>query len=236
MPVIAWTIEAALQSGVLDRVIVSTDDREIARVARRWGADVPFMRPKRLARDRSGHMDVVLHAVRWLEGHESYCPDYVLLLQPTSPLRSGKDIALAVALIAERDADGVISVCETHHHPLLMRRVNPQGWLADFVLGAPAAGSVARLRQNLAPAYFENGAIYLVRRSVLLSQRTFCPARTIPYIMPPERSLQIDDAWGLRLIRSVAAEGAGLRQGRKKDASRRRRRAPFRRARRPVLL
>ena len=209
-PVIVWTIEAALAAGCVDRVVVSTDDEEIAAVSREAGAEVPFVRPTSLAQDTSGHMDTVIHAVQWLAEHGAYAPEYVMLLQPTSPLRTAEDIESAWRLAVERDADSVISVCETHQHPHLVRKIGEDGTLVDFVTGSPAPGSSERRRQELPPAYFENGAIYLTKRDVLLEQRTFCPVRTYPYVMPPERSLQIDDAWDFKLAEAALKMGEGV--------------------------
>ena len=202
-PLIAWTLEAARRSRRVDRVVVSTDDQEIASVSRQWGAEVPFIRPAELARDESGHMDVVIHAVDWLAREQHYCPDYVLLLQPTSPLRSTEDIDAAVDLILARGADSLIGICEVQQHPYLVRKITEEGRLADFMADVPPPGSTERRRQNWPPAYVENGAIYLTRTTVLLERRTFLPEKTIPYIMPMQRSLEIDNAWDMRLVEAV---------------------------------
>ena len=199
-PLIAWTIEAARESHSLNRVIVSTDDAEIAQVSREWGAEVPFTRPAELAQDDSPHMDVILHAVEWLRIHENYCPDYVMLLQPTSPLRTAQDIDAAIRLAVEKNAEGVISVCETHQHPYLITRITKDGTLVDFISGAPEPGTSSIRRQDMPLAYFVNGAIYLTRCKALLGKRMLMPTRTFPYIMPPERSMQIDDPWDLYLV------------------------------------
>jgi len=199
-PLIAWTIVAALEASSLSRVIVSTDDAEIAQVSREWGAEAPFMRPVEFAQDDSPHIDVILHAVEWLMSHESYCPDYVMLLQPTSPLRTAQDIETAIRLAVEKKAESVISVCETHQHPYLITRITEDGALVDFMSGAPEPGTSSIRRQDMPPAYFVNGAIYLTQCKVLLDKRTLLPTRTFPYIMPPERSMQIDDPWDLYLV------------------------------------
>ena len=194
-PLIVWTIEAALNSHSLRRVIVSTDDAEIAQVCRGHEAEVPFMRPDELARDDSPHMDVVIHAVNWLMTHENYCPDYIMLLQPTSPLRTAVDIDAAVALALQRAADGIVSVSEAPDHPYLIKRIAGDGNLVDFV--KTPKGYLPR--QLFPPAYVVNGAIYLARRDMLLQQRTWYTDRTYPYIMPPERSLDVDTPWDLYL-------------------------------------
>lgn len=203
-PLIAWTIAAARESRMLGRVIVSTDDAEIARVAREWQAEVPFMRPAELAQDASPHVHAVGHALAWLEKEEGCRPDYVLLLQPTSPLRTTEDIDNAIQMAIERRAEAVVSVTETHDHPYLARRITQAGMLAEFV---PCELAYAR-RQDLPPAYALNGAIYLNRPASLREQQTFTPEGTYAYVMPPERSLQVDTPWDLHLVDLVLRERA----------------------------
>ena len=202
-PLIAWTIEAALQSQSLDRVVVSTEDEEIAEVSRHWGADVPFMRPPELAQDETAHISVVLHALQWLESHEDERPDYVVLLQPTSPLRVAEDIDDAMRLALDKNAHSVIGVCETHSHPYLTKRITEDGTLEDFIPGGPKQGSSAIRRQALPAAYVVNGAIFLNRHDVLKTTNNFVPPGSMPYIMPQERSLEIDSPWDLQAARLI---------------------------------
>ncbi|MBI4538154.1 MAG: acylneuraminate cytidylyltransferase family protein [Gemmatimonadetes bacterium] len=207
-PLIAWTIEAALRSELLGRVILSTDDAEIAEVARRWGAEVPFLRPRELARDDSPHVPVVIHAVEWLE-RQGAPPKYVLLLQPTSPLRSAEDIDGAIQMAFEKRAASVVSVCEARSHPYLVMRVTPSGRLRPF---GPRPRRYLR-RQSLPPVHVVNGAIYLVRRDVLMGRRTFYTDRTYAYLMPAERSLDIDTPWDLHLAELILEERRGRERG-----------------------
>ncbi len=202
-PLVAWTIEAALESRGLSRVIVSTEDNEIAEICRQWGADVPFIRPPELAQDESSHISVVLHTLDWLESHEGALPDYLMVLQPTSLLRTTEDIDGAIRVAHEKQDDGVVSVCETHHHPYLTKRIAGDGTLEDFVSDGPKQGSSSIRRQVLPAAYFVNGAIFLNRCEVLRSTLNFVPPSTVPYIMPAERSLQIDGPWDLHIARLV---------------------------------
>lgn len=204
-PLIAWTLEAARKAIALDRTIVSTDDAEIAETARRWGGEAPFVRPAELARDDSPHVDVVLHALAWLDEHQDYRPDYVVLLQPTSPLRTADDIDAAVALARSNNADAVVSVCQTHDHPYLVRRIAEDGTLKEFL---PCPLSYAR-RQDLPPAYALNGAIYIVRPGVLAEARTFLPPSTQAFVMPADRSYQIDTAADLRWVELVLKHPVG---------------------------
>jgi CMP-N,N'-diacetyllegionaminic acid synthase len=205
-PMIAWTIEAALQSRNLCRVIVSTDDEETVQISRTWGAEVPFIRPSRLAEDDSPHMLTVEHAIQWLEEHNNERPDYLMLLQPTSPLRTTEDIDAASQIAIERNAISVVSVCRTSHHPYLSKEIMEDGTLADFM---PADVAYLR-RQDLPPAYVLNGAIYLARRESILDNHTFLPAGVYAYIMPPERSLDVDSPWDSYLADLILRDKYGL--------------------------
>jgi CMP-N,N'-diacetyllegionaminic acid synthase len=194
-PLIAWTLEVALESGSLDRLVISTDDPQIAEIGKKLGAEVPFLRPTELATDTSTSMDVILHAIRWFDDNERYQPDYVLLLQPTSPLRTVTDIRESIKLALAKRADSVVSVCETHLHPLWMKGVNEEGRLVHL---HPQSAAPTR-RQDLPSVFALNGAIYLALRTFLLSERTFVSDRTYAYVMPENRSLDVDTPWDLYL-------------------------------------
>ena len=191
-PLIAWTVEAALACPEAGRVVVSTDDPEIAEVARTLGAETPFARPVDLARDDTPTMPVVMHALEALHA-EAFDPAWVLLLQPTSPLRTADDIAAAFRLASKR-GDSVVSVTPAASHPNLMKRITPDGWLEDYFEHA----TVER-RQDLEPVYSLNGAIYLATREHLMRARSFYSDHTYAYVMPPERSIDVDSEWDLHL-------------------------------------
>jgi CMP-N,N'-diacetyllegionaminic acid synthase len=193
-PLIAWTVEAALASGRLGRVILSTDDEEIAEAGRLFGAEVPFMRPAALARDDTSSFAVMEHALDWLE-QDSGLPDYILLLQPTSPLRTAADINNAITLATERHSDAVVSVSECSPHPLLARTIRKDGTLEELL----KAEHCYQRRQDLPPAYVINGAIYLNQPGSLRATRSFIPRGAHAYVMPPERSIDVDTPWELSL-------------------------------------
>lgn len=205
-PLIAWTIESALASS-LDRLVVSTDDSEIAHVARRWGGEVPFQRPAELARDDSPHLPVVQHAVEWLETHEGYCPGAIALLQPTSPLREARDIDGAIRLLVEKEIDRVVAVAESPVYPYQMYRLTEEGRLEEAA--SRPEGYVRR--QDIPSVYAVNGAIYLVRRHILDTADTFVTESCYGYVMPRSRSLDVDEPWELRLadllLREREADG-----------------------------
>jgi CMP-N,N'-diacetyllegionaminic acid synthase len=201
-PLIAWTILEALASQNVARLIVSTDSPKILRVAREYGAEVPFLRPGELAQDDTPGIAPILHAVRWLQQNEGYEPDYVLCLQPTSPFRTTKDIDSAIAMGKEKEADAVISVTPVKHHPNWMKHLDNAGKLVDYV---PRGHTVTK-RQDLSPLYALNGAIYLIRFQVFLQQGTFFVDNAFGYVMPPERSLDIDTPWDMYLAELIFKE------------------------------
>jgi N-acylneuraminate cytidylyltransferase/CMP-N,N'-diacetyllegionaminic acid synthase len=199
-PLIAWTIEAAVRSRRLNRVVVSTDAEEIAQISRQWGAEVPFMRPMELAQDDTSGIAPVLHAVDWLAQHEGYEPDFVLMLQPTSPLRTAEDIEAAIKLVIEHEADSVVSVCEVKHHPYWAMKIEAEGTLSNFLgLDLRVMQEQYPRRQDLPSAYVENGAIYLAKPSVLLEREAFYGDRLFGYVMPRERSIDIDTGLDLQI-------------------------------------
>lgn len=184
-PLIAYTIEAARQCAVIDCVMVSTDSREIAEVAKRYGAEVPFLRPDFLAEDTSKTIDAVYYTVdRLSEEVESY--DYLVLLQPTSPLRTSEDIERAVALSVENGCD-VVSVSEVSDSPILMRKCDKNGNLTHLL----DKNSTVR-RQDMPVYYRVNGSIY-VNEIKRLSAETSFNDNPVGYIMPRERSVDIDE-------------------------------------------
>jgi CMP-N,N'-diacetyllegionaminic acid synthase len=194
-PLIAWTIEAARMSRHIGRVVVDTDDAVIAEVARACEAETPYVRPAELARDDTLSMDVVVHALRWLAEHEAYRPDWLCLLQPTSPLRTAADIDAAIELAIARNADAVVSVAPSDQHPLWQKRLDHDGRMHDYV----EREARPLQRQGLPPAYVLNGAIYLAKSDILLTKRNWYTGRAYAYVMPSERSLDVDSHWDLRL-------------------------------------
>ncbi len=181
-PLIVWTIEAALRSSLLSAVVVSTDDLEIAEVARRAGAQVPFMRPAELAQDQTPGLDPVLHALDQLPQYDS-----VLLLQPTSPLRTTDDIDGCLNLVTQKKAPSVVSVTEADTHPYWTYRLNTDQTMARFVDVAPVAH-----RQDLPAVFSLNGAMYFADANWLRDSGSLVSAETVAYVMSKEHSVDVD--------------------------------------------
>ena len=203
-PLIAWSIEAALQSKYIDRVVVSTDDNEIANVSKQHGADVPFLRPEQLATDEATSMDAVLHVIEKLEDSgEVY--DYIMLLQPTSPLRNVADIDGAINQLFERKHNSIISVCEAEHSPLWTNTLPKNMSMANFL---PKEILNAR-SQDLEKYYKLNGAIYITKVSSIVNAETptfFLSEKASAYLMPMERSVDIDGVMDFYMARILIEE------------------------------
>jgi len=198
-PLIAWTIEAALGSKYIDRVIVSTDDDEIAEVSKKFGADVPFMRPTEYATDEATSVNVVLQLLEQLEvQNEQY--EYIVLLQPTSPLRTTENINESIELLIKRRSDGVVSVCEAEHSPLWSNILPDDDSLSGFL----DESIINKRSQDLEKFYRLNGAIYLCNSKRLMQEKTFFLKDDIyAYKMNREVSIDIDTGIDLDLARLI---------------------------------
>ena len=193
-PLIAWTIEAAKESGVLDRVILSTDDKEIARVARECGCEVPFMRPHDLSGDETPHVPVIQHALSWLKENEEYVPDYVMLLQPTSPTRRPFHIQGAVACAKKfPDADSVLSITKIPVSYNSGKSMMLDGGKLRLCNGDPIYKRTAR-RQDLSDEYCSAGFIFLAKTELLTgADPNLYGEHTLPYEIESKYLVDIDE-------------------------------------------
>ncbi len=193
-PLIAWTIEAGLDCELIDELIVNTDSDEIAEVARQHGGRVPFLRPAELAGDTASTIDVLRHTLQWYEERDRRF-ELVLLLQPTSPLRSAADIQGALRLFRDKKARAVVSVCPVEHHPHWSNQLPEDRCMAGFL--RPQV--INKPRQQLPKYYGLNGAIYLAAVDFLMAHGSFFGERTYAYVMDRERSVDIDTAMDFQL-------------------------------------
>jgi N-acylneuraminate cytidylyltransferase/CMP-N,N'-diacetyllegionaminic acid synthase len=193
-PLISYTIEEAKKCGIFDKIIVSTDSPEIAKISEKYGAEVPFLRPKKLAIDTASTVDVILHALDYFKA-ESEHYDYFVLLQPTSPLRKAEDILNAINLLFEKDADSIVSVCEVEHSPLFCNTLPEDLSLSNFIKKELRN----KRRQDLPKYYRINGAIYISKIETFLKIKDFYEGKSYAYIMPIERSIDIDNVIDLKL-------------------------------------
>ncbi|MES2594357.1 MAG: acylneuraminate cytidylyltransferase family protein [Verrucomicrobiota bacterium] len=202
-PLIAHSITVALQAKRVRRVILSTDDEEIMQVALEHGAEVPFVRPPELSTPDAAHIDVMLHVVQWLED-QGDLPDAVLLLQPTTPLRMPEDLDGAVNLLESTGCPAVVGVGPAESHPYLTYKVDDKGHMVGFV----DHGLRYPRRQDLPPAYILNGALYLNRCTSLRETQMFQPPGAHAWIMPPERSVDIDSLEDFALAEALLKKRA----------------------------
>jgi N-acylneuraminate cytidylyltransferase len=195
-PLLAWTTDAARASAAIDRIVVSSDDDAILATARSLGVE-PLRRPAPLATDTAATIDVVVHALDALR-----VQGVVVVLQPTSPLRTGADIDAALERFASARAPACVSVCEAAQSPYWMYRLGPMQTLAP-VIDAPAE---ATRRQDLPVVYTLNGAIYIADAAWLRRTRAFVGSETIAHVMPVERSLDIDTSRDFELFEKIVTE------------------------------
>ena len=194
-PMIAWSIAAAAATRHLARTIVSTDDEEIAAVARKWEGDVPFLRPPELATDNASVLDALFHALEAL--NESY--SQVLLLQASSPLRLPEDIDGAIELCVAKEAPACVSVTAISKGPEWMFELDGAGRLKPL-----ASGKRPQRRQELRSVVAPNGAVYVADVDWLKAKKDFYSPETIGYPMPVERSIDVDSPYDLFLARALA--------------------------------
>ncbi|MEO5345222.1 MAG: acylneuraminate cytidylyltransferase family protein [Magnetococcus sp. YQC-9] len=203
-PLLAWTIEAARNCPEIDRLILSSEDAEIIATARAWGCEVPFARPMELAGDEARASDVALHLLSTLP--ESY--DWLLWLQPTSPLRTGADISAALHLAASQPIDSLVSVTPVEKSPYWMFHLQSDGAMQPLLPG----DATRRNRQELPPVHQLNGAINLVRTQWFRASHRFIDSDTRAYVMPAERSLDIDTERDFRLAEWWLSRQQGLQK------------------------
>ncbi len=184
-PLIAWTIEEAKKSKYIDRLILSSEDEEIIHIAKEWGCEVPFVRPKELAQDDTPGIEPILHAIKALP--DKY--DYVCMLQPTSPLRKVVDIDGCIKKCLNLEMPACVTIVESNESPYWMFKCN-----ADFSLKSlfPEL-KIAPRRQDLPTIYALNGAGYIAKTEWLMATRSFFSEQTIGYIMDKISSHDIDD-------------------------------------------
>lgn len=189
-PLLAYTAAAALQAKRLSRVILSTEDEEIAAIGRQLGLEVPSLRPRDLAQDDTLAIDVLLHVIREIESQGQRF-DAIFTLQPTNPLRRPEDIDGAIDLFERTGADSVISfVAVGDNHPARMKFVDPQGRVADPPFGELVEG---QRRQDLPQLYLREGSVYLTRRDVLVNEHSFKGRDCRAWMVPADRACNIDE-------------------------------------------
>jgi CMP-N,N'-diacetyllegionaminic acid synthase len=201
-PLIAYTIDAGKKSKYIDEIIVSTDSEVIKTIAEKYGAKVPFLRPDKLSNDSAKSIDVVIHAIEHYK-NKNIIFDYILLLQPTSPLRTGKHIDEAIEKLLIGNGSSLVSVCEADENPILMRSIQ------DDKLREVMRFEGTNLRRQDLPAFYKfNGALYINSTDMLINDKKFVDENTMPYIMDKESSADIDTMLDAKLVEVIMKENA----------------------------
>lgn len=202
-PLVAWSVETGLQTRLKypGRVVISTDDQEIAKVAVKYGAESPFLRPAKLALDTTPSMDVVLHAIDHYEKQgEKF--DLVVMLEPTSPQRDEKDIIGAIEqLLSAPEAESIVGVCRTESaHPAFLVELKDK-----FIVPYQKSEVKVLRRQDLTELYFFEGSMYVSKTESLKKRKSFYHEKTLGYVMPKWKSFEIDDKTDFIIIEALMA-------------------------------
>ncbi len=200
-PLIAWTIEKALKSKFLDRVILSTDSRKYEEIGLEFGAESPFLRPAELASDIASPEDVVEHLLEYYRKSLNEEFEYIVLLEPTSPLREDNDIDNMLEQLDQKriDFDAIISLGEVHEHPSIFRKINKDQSVSMIFSNL----KLTSRRQDNEPVYFPYGVAYIIKRETLFDKKTFFPRRTTHYKINRYQCFEVDDIYDFLTIENV---------------------------------
>jgi len=199
-PLIAWSIEAGLASQYIDEVMVTTDGDDIASIAKKFGASIPFLRPSELASDTATTFDAVKHAIDFYaqKMHKNF--DYIVLLEPTSPLREKDDLDRMLEKLVSNDDeyDAIVSLGEVHEHPSIMKKISGN----DIDQYSKDLATTTR-RQDNDVAYFPYGVAYIIKRATLLDEKVFYPKRTTYHLIKRYQCYEIDDMYDFLAIENI---------------------------------
>ncbi len=190
IPLIAWSILVAKKCKMIDEIIVSTDSKKISKIAKKYGAKVPFLRPSNLATDKSSSFEVLKHAINFYKRKKVFF-DYVLLLEPTSPLRDYKDVNLCLKKVLKNKIDAMVSVTKViNQHPSFLYSLKKNNFLVPYLKNKK---KLYVRRQDINSLYYLEGSIYISKISSLLKKRTFYHEKTQAFTVDKWKSLEIDD-------------------------------------------
>jgi len=201
-PLIAWTIKSALKSKMLTDIVLSTDSVKIAKIGKKFGAQVPFLRPSKYSKDNTPSIDAIEHAIKWLR-KEGKNYNFIVLLEPTSPLRDHFDIDQALRKMFSKGAESLVSVSKTKSfNPAYLYKKSRNEKIKPLKFYNKFSKKNIR-RQDLEPVYLLGGIIYISKISTLLKKRTFCHRNTLVYEIPKWKSFEIDDSLDLMLTSTI---------------------------------
>jgi len=193
-PLIAYSIAAGLAAESVTRLLVSTDDEEIAAIARKYGAETPFLRPAELSQDNTPDLPVFQHALQWLEENEGYRPEILVQLRPTSPLRRVWHIDQSIyQLLAHPEADAIRTVCEPFQNPFKMWQIDPEGFMQPLI-HTEYQEAYNMPRQLLPVVYWQTGYVDAAWRDTIIEKASMTGERILPLVIPPNDWIDIDSA------------------------------------------
>lgn len=199
-PLIAWSIDAGLKSKYLDEVMVTTDSPEIADIAKKYGASVPFLRPDELASDTATSFDAIKHTIDFYKTELQKEFDYIVLLEPTSPLREDSDIDNAIENLFNSIADSIVGISKTEdQNPAFLVLKDTK----SFISGYENKNMKVLRRQDIKDVYFFEGTIYISKTDILMDKKTFYHENTIGYEVPKYKSLEIDDIDDFIMVEAI---------------------------------
>jgi len=200
-PLIAYAIQVAKKSKLIDRIIVTTDNDEIAEISKKYGAEIPFIRPSELAQDHVPTYPVIKHTLDWLKENERYQPDLIVILEPTFPLRSHKEVDDAIKLmISEKKADSLRGVIEPFQNPYKMWTLKGK-YLKPLL--EEGAYTHKKPRQTLEKVYWQNGYIYISRYKTLMEKGSIHGEKILPFILDSDKFIDVDTEQDLKLLRCI---------------------------------
>jgi len=206
-PLISWSIEAGLKSKYIDEVMVTTDDKEIANISKLYGANVPFLRPKELATDTATSFDAIVHTINFYKEKLRREFDYIVLLEPTSPLREDDDIDNMIEkLISDKDVDSIISIGEVHEHPSIMKKIvnsSLESYCKELEMKSR--------RQDNEMAFFPYGVAYIIKTATLFKEKTFYSSKNTFYKIKRYQCYEIDDIYDFLAIENILKYEKGFK-------------------------
>lgn len=208
-PLIAWSILASKRSNVLTKIIVSTDSKKIAKISMKYGAEVPFIRPKKFSGDNSKSSDVIIHAINFYKKLNIYF-DYVMLIEPTSPLRESNDIKYCVNLVKRKNLNTLVSISKIRsQHPRFAYKLSSNSKLKPLV----PKKNLSPRRQDVEKLYYLDGSIYISRINSFLKKKTFYHKNTSGIVMPDWKAIEVDNLLDLKLSEYIMKNKRKFKNG-----------------------
>ena len=202
-PLIYYSINIAKRSKSINRIIVSSDSKKVINIAKKYGAEAPFVRPKELSKDNSKDHGLFLHCLEWLEKNENYIPDLIVHLRPTYPIRSAKIVDKAIQFaLRNRKYDCIRSVCEPFQNPYKMWHLNTNNFLTPL-LGNFKNELYNSPRQKLRKVYWQNAYLDIVKYDTIKKKKSMTGKKIIPFILPSNSIFDIDDKFSFKMVEEI---------------------------------